>query len=565
MASFEFHKTVEKFLALKQLLLRGKEFGINPEQLLSKIDNIIDAMNDQTIRIVLLGSFSDGKTSAIAGLLGQLKKNMKIDQDESSDDLAIYHFDGIDNVEIIDTPGLFGTKEREINGENIRYSEITKRYISEANIIIYVCDAVTPLKESHVEIIKRVLREYGKLRSTIFVLNKMDEAGVDMIDEEDYERGATIKKNALIKRLEDTIGLSKEEADQLHIVCIAADPKGKGLEHWLAKMDSYKVRSRIGLLQNTISEIINASDVEELKSDTNFAVVTDIVSNTQEQLAEVICPLEKAMRDAETVSDDLQQDRIGLKRDLIAAKGRLLEDLHNLASSIRIDIDEASPDTIANLVENKLGLVDGQIDYNILNSIIEQTISRCVESNNYAISTRVQEYSEKMNLQGAIVKDALKAGAGKLGKVSVTNTQVLNVRNYLGQYFKWAKNIKFKPHGAGKLATKISKGAGIAGFAISAGLDIYSYIKEKKDAAKFIEFKNSLKSDVSAVFKELLEILNSEDRYFEEFAPSFIELCKAVEQRNNELAILQNQIRLIRQYNNQINDWLWSGLQNTAN
>ena len=164
-----------------------------------------------------------------------------------------------------------------------------------------------------------------------------------------------------------------------------------------------------------------------------------------------------------------------------------------------------------------------------------------------------------MNIQGTIVKDALKVGVGKLGKVSLTNTQVLNVRNYLGQYFNWAKNIKFKPHGAGKIATKISKGAGRAAAGINAALDLYGYIKEKKDAEKFQEFKTSLKSDISAKFKDLFEVLNSEERYFKEFAPSYIELCNAVEQRNKEFIVLQNQIQLLRRYNNQINGWLMNG------
>ena len=125
MNNLNFHKAKEHFEALKSLLDKGTSLGIDSSQLISKIDNIIRVMDDKIIRIVLLGSFSDGKTSAIAGLLGELKENMKIDQDESSDDLAIYHFDGLKNVEIIDTPGLFGTKEKEVDGENIKYSEIT--------------------------------------------------------------------------------------------------------------------------------------------------------------------------------------------------------------------------------------------------------------------------------------------------------------------------------------------------------------------------------------------------------------------------------------------------------
>ena len=551
-----FHKAIEHFDSLKELLKKGETLGIDASQLMKKIDGLIASMSDQVIRIVLLGSFSDGKTSAIAGLLGELKENMNIDQDESSDDLAIYHFNGINNIEIIDTPGLFGTKEKEVDGKNIKYSEITQRYISEANIVIYVCDAVTPLKESHVDIIRKVLRDFGKLQSTIFVINKMDEAGYDLLDDADYQRGANIKKQVLTNRLKDTIGLTEDEAKCLHIVCIAADPKGKGLEHWLSKKDSYLSRSHIGLLNETITDIVSTSDIQQLKSDTNLAVITDVITDTQEQLSTISAPIEHAISEARVLNADLVQDQGSLRRDLLSSKARLLEDLHALHSAINTDVDEADLGTINGLIENKLGLVDGRLDYNILDSTISITIAQCVESNNYAIQTRIEEFSQKIDVHSKILNDALKTGAGRLGKISLANTDILKARNFLGQYFKWAKNIKFKPYGAGKLATKISKGAGVIGASVSAALDVISYIKENKNLKKLAELKKTIKSDISAKFKDLYEIMNSDQRYFESFAPSFIELSKAVDTRNAELVKLQDQINTLRQYNEQINHWL---------
>lgn len=556
MNNLNFHKAKEHFEALKRILEKGTSLGLDSSQLISKIDNIIRVMDDKVVRIVLLGSFSDGKTSAIAGLLGELKENMKIDQDESSDDLAIYHFDSLRNVEIIDTPGLFGTKEKEVDGENIKYSEITERYISEANIVIYVCDAVTPLKESHVGILKKVLRDFGKLQSTIFVINKMDEAGFDMLDEADYKRGAEIKKNVLIGRLKDTIGLSEEEARHLHIVCISADPKGKGLVHWFSKMDSYMERSHIGLLNDSISDIVSSSDIEQLKTDTNLAVITDVVSDVQNQLCEITEPVELAIKEAQVLNADLVQDQSSLKRDLLSSKARLLDNLQLMEAGIKEDIDQADMSSINGIIENELGLVDGQIDYNIIDSRINLALSQCVETNNYTLSSRVEEFSRKMDVQSKVVKDALKFGADKLGKVNISNTQVLNVRNQLGQYFNWAKNIKFKPHGAGKLASKISKGAGILGMLLSVGMDLGSYIKETKDLNKLADLKNTLKSDISAKFKDLRDTMNNDQSYFENFAPSYIQLCNAVEERNSELLKLQSQINLLRQYNEQINAWL---------
>ena len=144
----------EALSELEQLLDEGQRLGLDLTDAAQKLRSVVQASEDETIRIVLLGSFSDGKTSAIAGLLGRLEDSMKIDPDESSDELKIYRPKDLkDGFEIVDTPGLFGTKEKETDGQTMRYSEITERYISEAHIVIYVCHAVVPLKDSHKEII----------------------------------------------------------------------------------------------------------------------------------------------------------------------------------------------------------------------------------------------------------------------------------------------------------------------------------------------------------------------------------------------------------------------------
>ena len=532
------------------MLIQGEKLGIDTSLLTSKLDSIVKSMGDSIIRIVLLGSFSDGKTSVIAGFLGQLKENMKIDQDESSDEISIYHFDGVDNVEIIDTPGLFGTKEKEVEGKNVKYSEITQRYISEANIVIYVCDAVTPLKESHVEIIKKVLRDYGKLKSTIFVLNKMDEAGYDMLDKADYERGVKIKREALIERLKDAIDLSDEELLSLQIACIAADPKGKGLDYWLSNAEVYKKRSHIEQLKDCISNILATSNIDTLKVETNLAVITDVVSNAQDQLETLTIPVEQAVQEAQVLTAELVQDSSTLRHDLIVAKGRLLNDLYNLLSSILTDINESDRTSIGNLIETKIGKTDDKIDFNIIYSKINQRISECVESNNYAITSKERIFSKKMSLQETYIKDALKLGAKNLGKISISNTQVLTVRNL------FAKGYKFKPWGAVKMAKNVTKAAKVGGNVITLGLNVYEYFKEKKEEKKFNDFKENLKSDISATFKEFFKLMESDQHYFEEFAPSYLEMCKAVETRNAELLKLQSQIQLLRQYNQQLNLWL---------
>ena len=122
---------------LKNLVEQLDDVGIDSTDVLNKIENSISSVRDDTLRIALLGAFSDGKTSVIAGWLGHVMDNMKIDSDESSNQLAIYKPNHLpEKCEIVDTPGLFGDKEQlDGNGNVIQYSDITRKYISEAHLI----------------------------------------------------------------------------------------------------------------------------------------------------------------------------------------------------------------------------------------------------------------------------------------------------------------------------------------------------------------------------------------------------------------------------------------------
>ncbi|MBR4601204.1 MAG: dynamin family protein, partial [Prevotella sp.] len=256
---------IERLRQLKSIVEQGQELGLELSDVAEKINSAIRSAQAGKTRIVMLGSFSDGKTSAVAGMLGKLHDSMKIDVAESSDEITVYHLDSLGHdYEIVDTPGLFGTKEKEIDGQQVRCSEITRKYISEAEVVVYVCDAVLPLKDSHKESLRLVLRDFKKLPVTIFVINKMDEAGTDMTDEEDYQDHAAVKRETLAQRLTDTLELSDEERSALRIICIAADPKGRGLEYWMEHKDDYERRSHIGLLRAEVEQLIGSTSAVQL-------------------------------------------------------------------------------------------------------------------------------------------------------------------------------------------------------------------------------------------------------------------------------------------------------------
>ena len=110
-----------KLNEFQSIIRKGQSLGINMSEISEKFESAILRSKDDVIRIVLLGAFSDGKTSAVAGLLGKVIDNMKIDVNESSDELEIYRPEGLkQGYEIVDTPGLFGTKSKEIDGKEVK-------------------------------------------------------------------------------------------------------------------------------------------------------------------------------------------------------------------------------------------------------------------------------------------------------------------------------------------------------------------------------------------------------------------------------------------------------------
>ncbi|GAA6981461.1 hypothetical protein ID0084_08320 [Helicobacter pylori] len=206
----------ENLNKLLDFIQTGEKYGIRIEDSLKdKIRNAIGNVADQKLKVALVGGFSDGKTTIAAAWIERLEKSMKIDHQESSDEVTIYNIDN--EIELVDTPGLFGFKEKEHDSGKIeRYKDITKKYISEAHLILYTLNPSNPIKESHKDDLNWLFR-------TIFVISRFDEEA-DIEDEEAYNKKFKTKKENIQNRLNDLISLSEKERESLSIVAVAANP-----------------------------------------------------------------------------------------------------------------------------------------------------------------------------------------------------------------------------------------------------------------------------------------------------------------------------------------------------
>ena len=162
---------------LSAFVQEGSSLGIQVHpDLITKLQKSVQNATEQKLKVALIGGFSEGKTSIAAAWLEELdRKSMNISQAESSSEVQIYEYK--DQLQIIDTPGLFGFKEKTnaTSQEIEKYKDITKHYVSEAHLVLYVMNSANPIKESHTEDLKWLFRTLNLLPRTVFVLSRFDE------------------------------------------------------------------------------------------------------------------------------------------------------------------------------------------------------------------------------------------------------------------------------------------------------------------------------------------------------------------------------------------------------
>ncbi len=550
---------IERLRQLQSIVEQGQELGLELSDVAEKIKSAIRSARAGKTRIVMLGSFSDGKTSAVAGMLGELHDSMKIDVAESSDEITVFHLDvppqgGIErgpSYEIVDTPGLFGTKEKEIDGQQIRCSEITRRYISEAEVVVYVCDAVLPLKDSHKESLRLVLRDFKKLPVTIFVINKMDEAGTDMNDEEDYQERAAVKRETLAQRLTDTLELSDEERDALRIVCIAADPKGRGLEYWLERKDDYERRSHIGLLRAEVERLIGSTTAVQLAEGSSMAVVRDVLMDIGENIdvvnRQMATPL---MRCREEIAD-MRSDCSILRQELNSSRGTMTDRMNDLKQRVLSEIRHAeSADQLVQVVEEQLGMEHGKVTCYILNRNISQIMSECAEANNTSLERKEIEFESRFQAQNDMLGNSLKESQKVLRDVKSKLEVVSHAYSVFSQTFRTTVGH------AAKFETKAGRWIGNASVALGVAMELYDWYEAKQRNEKVAELQHTLRESVNEIFSGIFKMFDSDESYYKTFAPSYPEMLKLISTREEELQQMQQQSDNLAGYRDRLRQWM---------
>ncbi|GAA9857746.1 50S ribosome-binding GTPase [Helicobacter pylori] len=494
----------ENLNKLLDFIHTGEKYGIEIEESFkAKINSAIQSTTDQKLRVALVGGFSEGKTSIAAAWIERLDKSMKIDHQESSDAVKIYNIDN--EIELVDTPGLFGFKEKIADSGKIeRYKDITKKYVSEAHLILYALNPSNPIKESHKDDLNWLFRVLNLLSRTIFVISRFDEEA-DIEDEEDYNKRFEIKKENIQNRLNDLISLSEKEKEGLSIVAVVANPFGWGLEYWLKHKEEFQKLSHIKTLQDATQKKIKENGgkltiIEEAKK----SVIQDVVYRQM--------PLAK--KEQQNLNGEISQARINLKEFIM----RYFSDL------IR-QVAGTSLETFNDFVKREIGEKGINIDTRIQNAFERET---------QGVLKEIAKIGTSFNADRSLFEKH--AGTlGKIGNELLTKSGLINATNIkltrdaiaaVGKFVGIDLAFKFKPWGAVKLAGNLNKALPLIGFAFEAWDSWNKYQKEQK----LDKTKKEMVSNFDNQKKEILDLINDETTFKEKCFPSALELEKSFQE-----------------------------------
>lgn len=515
-------RALELLSKLQHFLSQGVAAGVSIDPSLSnKLQSAIDSMSGEKLKVALIGGFSEGKTSIAAAWMERLdKSSMKISHQESSNEVKVYEV-GEDFV-LIDTPGLFGFKEQE-NAETHaieKYKDITKKYVSEAHLVLYVMNSTNPIKESHQDDLTWLFRTLDLLPRTIFVLSRFDEVA-DVEDEQDYQANLQIKRENVAGRLRELIELTEQEVTTLSIVAVAANPFDLGVEHWLANVEQFKTLSHIATLQTaTTDKIQQNGGSAALANEMRASVIRDVLSN---QLPIAIENDQKVSLEVGKL-DELNARLI----TQLTATGQQIEDARNSLrefatryfSDLILQVKGCSLETFGDFFEREVG-AEGII----LATRLQTEFSRQTQSITLEVQKMQVGFDSEVNHFNTTVKALGKQGINHVLKGNlINNTTVLATRDGIVTIAKTVgmdigKYLKFKPWGA----VKFAKGANGALAFLGVALEAWDSWEQYKREEAFKKAITEMVSNFEKQRADFLSLVNSE-RFKEEFFPDYLQL-----------------------------------------
>lgn len=513
-------KTRQALKKLADFIDKGRNFGLNPDAaLMEKLTVALKTSEEKILKVALIGGFSEGKTSIASAWLERLDKSMNISQQESSNEVQVYRLDN--DIELIDTPGLFGFKEQ-LNsvGEIEKYKETTKKYVSEAHLVLYVMNSVNPVKESHIEDLTWLFRDLNLLPRTVFVLSRFDEIA-DIEDDWDYRENLKIKKENVISRLKKLINLTEEEAEYIKIVGVSANPFGEGTSYWLEHLEEFKKISRISTLQNATHQTITQNGgATPIVLETQKSIIQDVLGKQMPKVRQQQEQLDHQLSQLSDAVQHLNNELAPMEAKIANVRVELLGFVSDYFTSLIRKVKGTDLTTFNDFYESEIG-AEGIVLY----TEIEKEFSRQCQSVSSSLHRISLDFDNEITrFETSVGADLAMKGISTLKNVKLNNTHILAARDGIVSAGKMvgmdlAKYLKFKPWGAINFAAKANAILAVAGLVMEAW-DSYKKAKAEED---FRALVSEIVLNLENQRKGLIELLKQED-FINQLFPTYNKL-----------------------------------------
>ena len=510
----------ERLDALQHACKKCEEsLSVDTRDVQGKVTRVQARLDQEVFEVAFFGAFSDGKSTIIAALTRSL--DIPIAVEPTTDKVERYrHGDWM----FVDTPGTFSDK--------LLHDDITHSYISEADLVVFVVNAVNPLPKSQEELVRWLLVDLGKEPHVIFAINRMDEVA-DLEDDADFEHHVQVKRRTLLQTLHDICGRPCEPT----VVAISADPYEQGVEDWLDNPEEYKHLSRLQSLIVAIEEHLDRA-AEQIQANAGMASVRDGIETILDRLEKLDKELQPAHEMLAQRVTELSQERDRLEQLVSEAHLGIREDVEamrrNLLEGLDACVDQRA---LKNLIERDIG-EDGEI--------LERKITNIVERWGQILTGQAEPIFDQINASmeenDSLFGDLMKRGGPKFAKVLQKvfggNSRqiadgILRLRNTLNI------PLKFKPWGAMRLAKFLKNVAWLTPLieGIPIVLDIYREHRLGSEVAK-------LKEVINQGLEEFFETF-SRDEFERQSCPGLADIRQIAKEQETNLLQVKKKLRSI--------------------
>jgi len=535
---------------LRGFLGQGAALGVNIDpSLLSKLEHASQNLADDKLKIALIGGFSEGKTSIAAAWMERLdKSSMNISQKESSNEVKIYEVDN--NFVLIDTPGLFGFKEQYNSDLDAmeKYKDITRKYVSEAHLVLYVMNSTNPIKDSHKDDLNWLFRTLDLLPRTVFVLSRFDEVA-DVEDEASYTQHLQIKRNNVESRLRESIGATNAELAALSVVAVAANPFDMGTEYWLERMGQFKALSHIACLQQaTTGKIQSSGGPAAIVEQARKSVILDVL---HKELPVAVANDQRLGDEVERlsgVSRTLGRQLVGAKGQIAEVRSGLRDFVSRYFAGLIMRSQGLTQETFNEFFEREIGRDGVMVTTRLQNEFDQQLngVSQELSRMRLSFDSEINHFNTTViNLGKQGVNYVVKGNLINNGSILAARDGIVSVAKTFG--VDLAKTLKFKPWGAVNLAKNLNGILSVAGLALEA----WDSYERKKREEQFRSAIGEMVENFNNQREELLALIN--DPSFEtQFFPDYASL-------QSNAADVETAIQKQNQLRGQFQEWRQSG------